>query len=305
MSSNVRNKKYNYLILLCAMVYTVAYIGRLNFTASIIDIIDHFDSTKEVVGLIGTFFFLSYGAGQLINGIFAKFYNVKMMITVSLVSSAVINLIMPYIPDINLMKYLWALNGVAQSILWSSIIKILGEYLPTEYMNKSIIILSITVPIGTALAYSISAIASLLGVWKIVFYVASILLALTAMIWWLCLGNICKTISPIDSLNDTNKLPIEQVNLADKRRNLGYIISVVVVACIGGAFNNFSKDGIVTWVPSFLKDNYNMPGYFSILLTLLLPLVSVGGVLVSQGLYKLIRDYFSVGIILFAYPQLA
>ena len=43
-----------------------------------------------------------------------------------------------------------------------------------------------------------------------------------------------------------------------------------------------------------------MPGYFSILLTLLLPLVSVGGALVSQGLYKLIHDYFSVGIILFA-----
>ena len=218
------------------------------------------------------------------------------MITVSLISSAVINLIMPYIPDINLMKYLWALNGVAQSILWSSIIKILGEYLPAEYMNK----LSITVPIGTALAYSISAIASILGVWKIVFYAASILLALTAMIWWLCLGNICKTISPIDSINDTNKLPTEQVNLADKRRNLGYIISVIVVACIGGVFNNFTKDGIVTWVPSFLKDNYNMPGYFSILLTLLLPLVSVGGALVSQRLYKLIRDYFSVGIISFA-----
>ena len=298
------SKMYNYIILLCAMVYTVAYIGRLNFTASIVDIIDQFDSTKEMVGLVGTFFFFSYGAGQLVNGIMAKYYNVKIMITISLMLSAIINLMMPYMNDVSSMKYLWALNGMAQSILWSSIIKILGEYLPAEYMNKAIIILSVTVPIGTTLAYSISAIASLIGMWQIVFYVACIVLSLTAAFWWIFTGKIFANISPIEkqvAVKPLHEIQVDnKTNTAKVKRNMGYIIIVVMVACVAGSFNNFSKDGIVTWVPSFLKDNYNMPSYFSILLTLLLPLVSVGGALISQGLYKIIRDYFTVGVVLFS-----
>lgn len=303
------NKMYNYLIILCAMAYTVAYLGRLNFTALIVDIIVTFDSTKEIVGLVGTFFFFAYGLGQLINGMLVKHYNVKTMVSISLVLSAVINIIMPLTSDISIMKYLWALNGIVQSILWPSIIRIMSDYLPAEYINKSIIVMSITVPIGTTLAYSISAIASFLGMWQIAFYVAAIALSVCAVCWWLCLGKVCRNISPIEGScinvkNAETQLAVEAKSPKD-RRQLGYIAIVIAIACIAGLGDNFSKDGIVTWVPSFLKDNYNLPSYFAILLTLLLPLVSVGGALIAQRLYKWIRDYFATGAILFAVSAIA
>ena len=291
------------------MAYTVAYVGRLNFTASIVDIIVAFDSTKEVVGLVGTCFFFAYGLGQLINGILVKYYNIRTIVSVSLVASAVINIIMPLMSDISTMKYLWALNGIVQSILWPSIIRIMSDYLPSEYINKSIIAMSITVPIGTTLAYSISAMSSFLGMWQIAFYVAAIALSVCAACWWICLGKVCHNISPIlvDNIklvNDEKKCDIECKSPKSKKQ-LGYIIILIAIACIAGIGDNFSKDGIVTWVPSFLKDNYNLPSYFAILLTLLLPLVSVGGALISQRLYKLIHDYFATGAILFIVSAIA
>ena len=67
-------KKQKLLILLCCLVYSFAYAGRYSYSANIGSIIDFYGITRAEAGVVSTFFFFSYGVGQLLNAFLCKFY---------------------------------------------------------------------------------------------------------------------------------------------------------------------------------------------------------------------------------------
>ena len=93
----------NKIIFICWLAYTAAYVGRLNFSASIVAIIAELGATKAHAGLVSSCFFFAYGAGQLVNGILSKRYNSRIMVFLSLAISSVLNLMMPICGDISIM----------------------------------------------------------------------------------------------------------------------------------------------------------------------------------------------------------
>ena len=179
----------NKIIFICWLAYTAAYVGRLNFNASIVAIISDLGVTKADAGLVSSFFFFAYGAGQLINGMLSKKYNAKIMIFLSLAFSAVFNLLMPVCGDISVMKYIWLGNGIVQSVLWSTLIKTLSDYLSDKKLPKAILAMSTTVAIGTFVAYGVSSLCVRTGSWQTVFYVAAAVLIISAIIWISLFGN--------------------------------------------------------------------------------------------------------------------
>ena len=70
----MKNKKKleNQLILLCWLVYTCSYIGRLSYNSNINQIGNEFNLTYGQTGLVTTFFFFAYGIGQVVNGFLCK-----------------------------------------------------------------------------------------------------------------------------------------------------------------------------------------------------------------------------------------
>ena len=122
MITSLSNKKSNLLIFICWAAYTAAYVARLNYNASMVEILSQLGTTKEAAGTVSSFFFFAYGAGQLINGLLSKRYNTKYSVTIALAASCIINFSMTFCDGIEVMKYLWFFNGVFQSILWSSLI---------------------------------------------------------------------------------------------------------------------------------------------------------------------------------------
>ena len=78
------------LIFMGWLIYSMSYLGKLNYSANITQIIDHYGITKSEAGLVPTFFFFSYGVGQVVNGLLCKKYNIKWMIFGSLIISGVI-----------------------------------------------------------------------------------------------------------------------------------------------------------------------------------------------------------------------
>ena len=115
------------IIFICWLAYAMAYVGRLNFSASIVAIISDLGVTKAQAGLVSSCFFFAYGAGQLVNGVLSKHYNSKLMIALSLGISSMLNLAMVFCSDIAIMKYIWLANGMVQSVLWSTLIKTISE----------------------------------------------------------------------------------------------------------------------------------------------------------------------------------
>jgi OPA family glycerol-3-phosphate transporter-like MFS transporter len=278
MINSLSNKKSNFLIFLCWAAYTAAYVARLNYNASMVEILSQLGTTKEAAGTVSSFFFFAYGAGQLINGLLSKKYNTRYSVALALAASCVINLSMTFCQGIDEMKYLWFFNGAFQSILWSSLIKTLSDNLADNKLSKAVMVMSTTVASGTFAAYGLAALFSHLKMnWSAIFYVASAVVGIVAVLWFAGMRVIEKSESKNQSIKvaSENKLSLTPV--------LGISIFVILISAIS---NGFIKDGITTWVPSILKEEFGVPSSLSIIITLILPVLSVFGTSLVNFLHK-------------------
>lgn len=69
-----------FLFLLCWIAYFTAYIGRLNYSSAMSDMIQTGILTQSHAGFISMLYFFSYGFGQLLNGILGDWLPPQKMI---------------------------------------------------------------------------------------------------------------------------------------------------------------------------------------------------------------------------------
>jgi OPA family glycerol-3-phosphate transporter-like MFS transporter len=267
------------IIALCWAAYTVAYIGRLNLNAYIEPIRDQLGASKTELGLVSSFFFFSYGAGQLFHGIMSKKYNTRYSVAAALIGSALVNLAMTFCGGAGTMKYVWLLNGFFQSILWSSVVKTLANRLSDDMLPKAIVVMSTPPALGTFLVYGLSALLSSMGVnYKTVFYIPAILLVFVGCAWFALTGKAKEKQSAVSTAEAApEKKPLK---LAP-----AFVFGAVLLV-FAAVSNGFIKDGVTTWTPSILRESYGMKESLSILVTVVLPLIAIGGSWLSVALHK-------------------
>ncbi len=278
MKNTLNNKKSGFLIFLCWAAYTCAYVARLNYNASMVEILSQIGTTKEEAGMVSSFFFFAYGAGQLVNGLLSKRYNTKYSVAIALAASCVINLLMTFCHGVDTMKYLWFFNGAFQSVLWSSLIKTLSDNLADNKLSKAVMVMSTTVASGTFAAYGLAALFSALKMsWTLIFYVAAAIVGIVAVLWFVGMGTIEKSErnTAKTQLSSKNKVSLTPV----------FVISVAVIL-VSAITNGFIKDGITTWVPSIMKEEFGVPSSLSIIITLVLPVLSIFGTSLVNFLHK-------------------
>ncbi len=281
------------LIFLGWLVYTISLLGKVNYSANITQIIDFYGVTKTQAGTVPTFFFFAYGVGQVINGLLCKKYNIKWMIFTSLMVSAVVNLIIAVTTNFSAMKWLWLVNGIALSILWPTLIRLLSETLPKKVLGLSSIIMGTTVATGTLIIYGLSSIYAVFDKFKLAFYTAGIAVTVVAIVW-LILYNKAVTAAKNESDREEKSDQIKSEVSSDikqgkNEKKLLYISICVLCFCAVGV--NLIKDGLTTWVPSILKEEFSMSDSISILLTLFLPVLAIFGNAFSLRIHKIIPDY--------------
>ncbi len=183
-NNSAKTKKSGlFAIFLCWFVYTSAYLGRYSYSSNIISVINFYKVSHASAGLVTTCFFFSYGAGQFINGLLCNRYNKKLIITLSLLISSAINLAVFFGAPFVSFKYLWVLNGAAQSVLWSSLISALSQNLQGKDLAKATVIMSTTVPVGTFLTYGLSAVEAVTGGFKYSFLIGAAVMIICAVVW--------------------------------------------------------------------------------------------------------------------------
>lgn len=288
-------KHVRLLLFICWFAYTAANVGRMNYSASMVTIIEQTGSAKNAAGLVASFFFFAYGIGQLVNGIFCHKYNERIMVFAALILSAVVNAGLPLCRTVEPMKYLWLINGCVQSVLWSSIVKLQSAHLENSDINKSIIVMSTTTAVGTFAAYGFSALFVMLGNWRITFWVASGILVAAAVCWFSGVGKVKKVLPEIAEKHQVRQDGASENALPAAAYKKPLIISLAFVFAFAIG-SGFMKDGITTWVPNLLYETHNVKDYFSILLTLILPLFSITGAYV----FKFARKFLPNDVLLCA-----
>lgn len=280
------------LIILCWLVYATSYIGKVNYSANIPQIMEFYQVSHSQAGKVATFFFFAYGAGQVFNGFLCKKYNIKWIVFVSMLASGTINLIVAITDCFSIVKWLWLLNGLAMSMLWPTLVRLFAESLPKKDLSKSSIVIGTTVASGTLIIYGLSAIYAAFHKFKLAFYTAGIVVPIVAFIW-LFLYKTAVNKAKIAKERE-GQVSIEEKKVEIKEQTAGqrkHLYMTIGILCFCAVGCNLIKDGLVTWVPSILKEEYGMRDSISILLTLCLPILSIFGDVFTLRVHKKIPDY--------------
>lgn len=297
------DKRQWLLVALCWAIYTASYLGKYCYNANKSVIMSYFSIDKATAGLVGTCFFIAYGAGQVVNGLLCKKYNIRFVVFGSLLISVCCNAAMAFCDEFAVLKYVWFINGATLSVLWPTLVRLLSETLSDDYCPRAVVVMGTSVAVGTFITYGISA-AFNAGIgssvsYKYAFLTAIICLPVLALVWNFAYPKLVgkgkaekeeNTIEP-----QTIKAPIEK-----KKIGSSLMISLVILAFFA-VVTNLVKDGLTTWIPKILEDTYEMPSYLSILLTLFLPMLALFGTAVAVRLNKNIPDTVDLCAIAFAF----
>ena len=286
------SKHHRMLIFACAAVYVAAYVGRLSYMASMVGILNATGVTKAEAGLVSTFFYLTYGCGQLINAFLCRHYKPRPVIAGVLAVSALSNILVLFCHDVSVIKFIWLVNGAAQSMLWCTLIELLSRRIPREHLTKATLAMSSTVAIGTVSAYGISALCIGFGKVFFTFGIAGCVLLSMIPVWLVCTAPL-KTMPLVTAIEGK---PSETPSIGRVFKTMGALILVTGVIAIG---NGFLKDTMTTWVPTLLYDSFGVPEEYSVIITLILPLLSICGATIVVTMRRFVRSYNRIMSILF------
>ena len=281
----------NTIIILCWLVYIFAYLGRYSYNANISLIMDDFKINHATAGVVTTCFFFAYGIGQVVNGIFCARYNKKYLFPIVLLLSSILNLL-ALVVSFSFFKYMWLINGFLQSFLWSSAVNILGDYLDSEHMKRALVIMGTSATAGTILAYGSSAFFVWLGNYRIMFVFAAVMMLLLGVIWLILF-------KPGEKQQSEETKPEEQQSGGAKS-----IFALLSVLAFFSIINNLVKDGLNTWVPAILTEEYKMKDEVAIFSSLVLPLLGTFGAFVAIWLNKYIKSFVKLSTVLFTASSL-
>ena len=287
-------KQSKTLIFLCWAIYVVAYLGRYSYNSNNLPISQFYGVSDMEIGLVSSCFFFAYGAGQIINGLFCRYYNMKYVLPCSVIVSSVINLIIYFGAPFQYFKYLWLINGLAQSMLWSSLLLILSRNLNEKYIKIAIVVMSTTVSLGTFLSYGTSAVLATFGGFKWSFFIAAVLMTLVGIIWLFSYGKVADK----NAIAKTIENKTEDISV--KKKTDKSVYKILVFFGIIAIIVNLIKDGLGTWVPKILFDTFNLPESLSIILTLIVPILAIFGTYLVITLNKKFKEYSAIMAIIFA-----
>ncbi len=288
------------LVVLCVILYTVTTAGKKIFESNKVNLGPYFGASDAALGLIGTYFFIACAVGQILHGIFCKFYNVKWVIFGVLLITGGLYGCIPLIPKNSfwIIKYLWILNGLVEAALWTSLLYFLNTSIANKYMSFTFALLALPTPIGNCLSLGISSLFSFFNNFKLSFYLIFILYMLIGGVWLAFVGKL-QRISKREKLTlDGNLLETTaEKTQCGKRRIPSVFVVTVIVICVLCVLEQICYEGLINWLPSVLKGEYGMAEWISQLLTILLPIVAYLGNMLGKYLQTKTKNYFlSLGV---------
>lgn len=284
---------------LCFLVYFSTYLGRLNYSASLAEMIRVENMDKGAAGLIGTLFFLSYGMGQLVSGFLGDWLDGRKMICTGLLVAALCNLAMSQMSAPLAMAAIWCVNGFGQSLVWSPLLRLLSDHLEGETRRKACLYINGSMPLGTMFAYGMSALCLKTTGWRGAFVAPGIWLIVLAAVWMTGSRRIglCHPAAGAARGREGAKGKGAPAQEESPQGRSGAAVGsgregvwrkilwgsglwlLFPVLCIQGAL----KDGVTTWVPVYLEEIHGLGAVAAVLGTMIIPMCNLLGVTAASA----------------------
>ncbi len=272
------------LFLLCALTYIIALFGRLSYSSVMAELIVTEGFTKSQAGLIGTALCVVYGIFQIFSGMIGDSISPKKLIFLGVMGSAVLNLSMGISHSYHIMLGVWALNGIFQSFVWSPVARIFAEMMPPDYRKKACSNAAITYPLATVIIYLFASVMLATLGWRCVFLISAGLMIVVSVFWYIRMGwyeNQTEMHGDIETV-----MLNEQEQSSEGSLFQLMLVSGVIFAVVGALAHGMLRDGIQSWVPTLMTENFHFGTSISVALAIILPLINISGVFITKAISK-------------------
>lgn len=259
------------LAIFLMLAYMVSYLTRINFGAVILEMVEATGFSKTQLSAAVTGSFITYGVGQIVSGWFGDKYQPKRLVLLGLLTSSAMNLLIPVCPSPVFMTAVWCINGLAQAFMWPPIVRLMVNLLtPEEYAHTTVIV-SYGSASGTMLTYLITPLLISVGSWQWVFISSAMCGLIMSVIWY----KLCPELSAV-------KLRKKQTSKGIAKIMLSPLMIAIMLGIIGqGAL----KDGITTWMPTYISETYNLGNGVAILTGVIIPVLTMVCIKETEHLY--------------------
>jgi sugar phosphate permease len=249
------------IFLVLWITYASFYLGRVNFSVALPGIIAGFGWTRADVGTIGTALFWAYAIGQFINGQLGDRLGARVLITVGITVSALMNLLFGFSYTLGAMIVIWAVNGYVQSMGWAPTVKTLANWFPPRVRGKMSGWLGTSYILGGAISVVLAGFIAARFGWRATFWVPCTLLLLSAVHWYLSARNSPESagLPTLEEFEGEAELSEErEVKSEEKYLGLRFTLknsvanSRVWLMGWGLFFVNIVRYGFLTWAPTYL-----------------------------------------------------
>lgn len=258
---------------LCPVVYFASYLTRKDYSVVLEAVIESEQISSSVAGLAESMSTIAYGAGQVISGFLGDKIKPQKMIGIGLFATAVLNVIMALCPSPGARTVIWMLNGLAQSMLWPPMVRLLASVMDKKGYDSACVNTNIAGISGTILLYLMS---SLIWIryfnWKYTFMCSAVMCAVILIMWIVGCRKADANMSTVVSADkSTEKAEKEYAKLSAKTLFSSGFVLIALAIILQGAL----RDGITNWIPSFICSTFNIGSAGAILKSVMIPILGV------------------------------
>lgn len=309
------------ILILSWMTYTLAYTLRVNIAVVIPALISERGYTLTEMGLVTSLYFITYMLGQLVNGYLGDRIGSKQLIVAGLIGSALCNLGVALAPGLGLTALCWAVNGIAQSMLWAPIMKTLSTWFARYQLERVSFIMSMSMIVGYAVSWGVSSFLVTSRNWQMAFYLPAGLVGLFVLVLLFFFQGAPASETHNDGVVDGAAAPnagatrtpdaaaagvssavalnnadagVPDSSAAGKRPEdlsireffrLIQLPGLLVIALLQGLI----REGISVWFPTILQDSGKLSANKPVLILIIIPLVNFGGILLVRRVNRHVK----------------
>ena len=240
------------------ITYASFYLLRVNISIAMPEIMQEFSLTKTNMGLVLSSLFLLYAVGQFINGQLGDKLNSRRIITVGLLSSAVLNIVFGFTGGIlGLLIVIWGLNGYFQSMGWGPTVKAMANWFPVKVRGRISGRLGTSYIIGGAISWFLAGTIIRYFNWRFTFFLPAIFCIFIAIHWFIRARNAPEEVG-LPSLEEQEE-GLENREIR-KDTHIGFrntlkitLLNPYIWFAGFGLFGlNIVRYGFMSWAPTFM-----------------------------------------------------
>ena len=296
-NDKIKREKYgNMLIWACFLVYLLMMGSKNAYTAEIVEIQKVFSVDKAQASLAMTYYFILYAIIQVVISPIMSKINLRIYITVTALLSSIVTIMLAYMGSIEMLYLLCGINGALQAGIYSGCMSLLGKYLPKSKLPFANTIMSAGTAAYGVLSYGVPAIFVAMGRWDLPFTVMGAMFFGTALFFFYAVTQIRKF--PPQIIEDHGHIIVADeekplFELKNTKAKTLFFVIVFVLSLVGSTVHY----AVFNWIPNLLHEVFFMPEEYSILITLIAPILMFIGSLVGINLCEKYKNIFAVSMI--------